>query len=554
MLLALGGLVALVLLAILWKLFLDPAGKVCWEWKAPDQQSATRILASGDSGVTVLAGNTVVVLDPLKGTVGRTIALPTVGSADAEKIDLEQEQALELEYGWPGRDGSRNLHLLSDGSILRQTHDTLVRLGTDGKALFTSSFDEGRLGCLALSPDLARAYYVATLPLDLAVARKGRELLKQAQAEMRKAFDETGGYETGTPGAGNTMKALRQKLVTAQEMLAQTGTRLVCLDLQSGKELWASPKLKKGTAITALSVGPKAAHAVFLATPATPAQPTDKTTGASLSLLAFGAADGSRIWQTELPATLAWGPVPAGDLVLIQAGEQLTAFAADGTVAYTLNLPEKAGLRPLLRDGLLLLVGGDSCRCLDATTGKEKWGVLLATGEGDIVVASTRIYLAGQIEERLADKDVKLPPAYKELEKMPEFSHVLEQAKRKVVQVVLAVERESGRELWRVRHAYGIPLGDDRRFILVADTARTGAIEMVTGGKGTTLIRQFNARNGKQMYARQSDLGFAEPCLVGKRVVGLTYPRQPHASIFNPGAGQQTEPASPQGVAAYRVR
>ena len=171
------------------------------------------------------------------------------------------------------------------------------------------------------------------------------------------------------------------------------------------------------------------------------------------------------------------------------------------------------------------------------------------------MVAAKRVYLAGEVEEQLADKDVKLPPAYKELEKMPELSGVLNQARKKVVQLVVAVDRESGQELWRIRNAYGTPLGDDTRFILVADTAQTSVVEMATGGKGITLIRQFNPRNGKQMYLRQSDLGFAEPRLVGNRIIGRTYPRSERPSVFNPGAGQEeAEATQPQGVAAYRAK
>lgn len=553
MFLALGSLVAIALFVIVWRLFLDPAGKVCWQWQAPAGQGATRILASGDTAVTVLAGSRVIVLDPVTGREARSFVMPMSAAAAAAGDEPEPEP--EPEYAWDDGFRGGSLHVLSDGSILRQTHDTLDRVGTDGAVMYAMACEEGSISRLTLSPDLARAFYVATMPLDLTVARKGKALLRQAQAEMDKAFEDTAMSETATPGDNAKMKALRQKLEAAQDMLAQTRTSIVCLDLQSGREVWSSPKMKKGTTVRALAAGLNRVYAVFaISTPAAAGE-DDGTAGSTLSLFALSAADGSRLWQAAVPVTLEWGPVPVGDLVLTQADDELKAFAADGTEAYSLTLPEKHGAPPLLRDGLLLLIGGSSCRCLDATTGKEKWGVLLATGEHGIVVASRRVYLAGQVQENLADKDMKLPPAYKELEKMPELSSVLEQARKKVVQLVVAVDRESGQELWRIRHAYGTPLGDDARLILVADTAQTSMIEMATGGKGMTIVRQFNARNGKPIYRRQSELGFAEPCLVGKRVIGLTYPRTKRPSVFNPGAGQEeVGPTPPQGLAAYRVK
>jgi outer membrane protein assembly factor BamB len=555
MFLALGSLVAAALLAIVWTLFLDPAGKLRWQWQAPAGQGATRILAADDTGVTVLAGNTVVVLDPATGTEARTFVLPKGGTAGSAAGDGEgQEQEQEEAYGWDGGLGGGNLQVLRDGGILRRTHDTLARVSSDGAVKFAKTYAEGSIGHLALSPDLSRAFYVATVPVDVAVARQGKALLRQTQAELEKAFEAAGGFETGVPADTAKLKALRQKMAAAQEMLAQTRTGIICLDLQSGQETWATPKMKKGTAVTALSAGANAVYAVFTSTTPSASRDDDDTIAVSLSLFALNAADGSRLWQAELPMALEWGPTPAGDMVLVQAGESLKAFAADGAEAYTLPLPGKTRAQPLLRNGVLLLIGDTSCRCLDAATGKEKWGVLLATGDRDIVVAEKRLYLAGQIEEHLADKDVKLPPAYKELEKMPELSGVLEQAKKKVVQVVLAVDRESGKELWRIRNAYGTPLGNDARFILVADTAQTSLIEMATGGKGMTIVRQFNAKNGKQMYLRQSDLGFAEPHLVGKRIIGLTYARTERPSAFNPGAGMEgLGPTLPQGLAAYRT-
>ncbi len=550
--LALGSLVALGLLAIAWALFLDPAGKLCWQWRAPASQSGTRVLASSAAGVTVLSGSTVVVLDPAKGTELRTFVLPRADGAPTAAADGSAEDG----YDGDERGGENDLRVLTDGSILRQTPDTLARIGTDGATAYSKTYEEGSISHVVLSPDLARAFYVATVPLDVAVARKAQTLQRQARAELDKAFEASGGFETGAAADNAVVKALRQRLAAAQETLAQTRTGIVCLDLQSGQEVWTTPKMKKGTAVTGLTAGSKAVFAVFaMGAPAAPREEDDDAPASNLVLFALNAADGNRLWQAELPATLAWGPLPTADRVLIQAGETLTAFAADGTEAYSLPLPEKTWTQPLLRDGLLLLVSESSCRCLDAATGREKWGVLLTTRERDIVVAAKRVYLAGEVEEQLADKDVKLPPAYKELEKMPELSGVLNQARKKVVQLVVAVDRESGQELWRIRNAYGTPLGDDTRFILVADTAQTSVVEMATGGKGITLIRQFNPRNGKQMYLRQSDLGFAEPRLVGNRIIGLTYPRSERPSVFNPGAGQEeAEATQPQGVAAYRAK
>jgi len=239
----------------------------------------------------------------------------------------------------------------------------------------------------------------------------------------------------------------------------------------------------------------------------------------------------------------------------VQSEGEVRAIGPEGSEAYAIPIGEDSYSQPVALDGRLWVLGEDHARCYDASTGQEKWGLRLAVRENGILACGRRAYVAGEVEETLAEEDVKLPAAYKDAEALPEVKGIVERARKKTVHVVVAVDQDTGEELWRVRNAYGTLLGDAKRFVLLADTAQTSLLEMATGGKGTTVVRQFSTRKGKQLYTRQSDLGFREPRLVGKRVVGLVYERKESPSLFKPGSMDESGPSRrPEGVAAYRVK
>jgi hypothetical protein len=56
------------------------------------------------------------------------------------------------------------------------------------------------------------------------------------------------------------------------------------------------------------------------------------------------------------------------------------------------------------------------------------------------------------------------------------------------------------------------------------------------------------------MYLRQSVLGFSEPRLVGKRLIGLAYERTERPSVFHPGGGEGNGMPKALGLAAYRLK
>lgn len=544
------GLFVLAALAIAWRFFLDPAGKVCWQWNGAQASGPATVIGADAAGVTVVSGSTVVVLDAVSGRETRSFALPGQGpgAGGAPAGDTGDEDDDDVRYAFAGFSGQ--FRVLEDGSLLREKRDGLCRITTAGQTAFEQTYEEGSIANLVIAPDAMRAVYVVTVPADLAVAKKARAALRQAEAELEKAIEAAGGNDAVGGEETEKTKAFYKRIQAAHSVLAQTRTGIVCLDLTTGKEAWASPKMKKGVSVNALSADASTVRAVFMS----PSGEGGEAGGVSWGIVALSLADGSRRWQAALPDAPNWGPEVCGDLTLVHTGKELKAFKPDGSDAWTLKLPEKAGLRPVWREGVLLLLGESGCRCLDPATGKEKWGVVLGLSERGVVVGGKRVYLAGEVEESLADKDMKLPPAYKELDNMPELKGIMEQARKRIVPMVVALDRESGQELWRLRNAYGQPLGDDRRFVLVADTAQTSLLEAATGGKGVTLIRQINPKNGKQMYSRQSTLGFDEPVLIGKRVVGLAYERSERPSVFNPGAGLDSAGPKPLGVAAYRVK
>jgi outer membrane protein assembly factor BamB len=544
--LVLGGLVTVLVFCFAWSVFLDPAGKVCWQWRPPAGTTVTRILGCDASGVTVLAGNTVVVLDPVKGKELRAFTLPVAAApgdpAASEGGDEDADFA-----------GGAAIRTLPDGALLQQSQNGLRCLDRDGTGKFTKTLAEGSLRHLVLSPDQSRAYCVTTVPTDVAAATRAKASLRQAHAEIRKAYGGADSLVEDLRAEPPALTALRARAAAAYEVLAQTRTGILCCDLQSGNELWASPKMKKGTSVEGLAAGANALYAVIGMGDAR--SDVDASEPASVFLFALSPADGQRLWQASLKASPSWGPTPVGDLVLVQSEEEVQAFGPDGSVAYAIPLGEDSYSQPEVLAGLLWILGENGARCHDAATGQEKWGLRLAVRENGILACGKRVYVSGEVEETLADKDVKLPAAYQDVAKLPEVKGILEQARKKTVHVVVAVDRDTGEELWRVRNAYGALLGDEKRFVLVADTAQTSLLEMATGGKGTTVVRQFSTRKGKQLYIRQSDLGFMQPRLVGKRIVGIVYERTERPSLFTPGSLEASGPSlRPHGVAAYRVK
>jgi len=525
---------------LVWKLFLDPSGKIAWQWNRQVDLYAMRILDANQDRVILIADNEVVTLDSDKGTVLSSFPLKQDETEDDD--GNWRLRALRARFSLAG--DASGLHVLEKG-FYQLGPDTLERLGPDGNAVFAKEYEEGGIAGFVVSPDQAHAFYVATTPVDLDVAKEARTTLAAAEKEFKEALKEQGWAEDEAPRDTPKMAAARKKIQAAMEDLAQVKRHITALDFASGAERWTK-KLRNEVQLPKVAAGNNHLYGLFLT--------QNEEEGASTVLCALKASDGKRHWQVKLPALPAWGPHVAEGLLLFELLDELHVLTEDGKEKYVIDVPERASGNHVVEDGLLLVLGRGAVFCHDLQTGDKLWDLAMSFSRDRLVVGRKRIFAGGYVEEKLAKKDLKLPPAYKELGKMKELSGVVKQATTRTVPVVLGLDRKTGAELWRRRNVFGRIMGDDKRLIAVADTANTSFINMATGAKGVTVIRQLNVRNGKNLYERHSEIGFNSPVLAGKRVVGVAYERQKTAGTLNPFGGGDSDKVKTQGIAAFVVR
>lgn len=156
--------------------------------------------------------------------------------------------------------------------------------------------------------------------------------------------------------------------------LAAAPHHLICLDADSGQELWRRSvdrlRLDGNTAFAALGADPLDAYATALA---------QATTDKALLAPYAGLAKWLKEQSTGVVHAAATCPVVADGTVWVQFGTGVAAcFALDGTVRWeratgaAWNHAEQG--QSLLVDGLFIIqVGGDELLALDAATGAERW-------------------------------------------------------------------------------------------------------------------------------------------------------------------------------------
>ncbi|OGV72852.1 MAG: hypothetical protein A3K19_16845 [Lentisphaerae bacterium RIFOXYB12_FULL_65_16] len=550
---------------LVWKFFLDPSGKICWQWQNDAPLESMAILASNDKEITVLAKDKVVVLDPKKGTLIRSFEVPDdrpgkkggkkgrkQAADDEDDGDDGEEFSLSYSFGY----GSPPLVVVKDGSLMKIGASQVSRVTTDGKAKYTKVYEEGHVAHFGISPDHTVAYYVSTVPEDVAAAKQAKADLKAAREEYERTVGGAGEGEIPRQTEGS-IKA-RAKIEAAYAVLQQTKTHIVAIDVDTGEERWTK-KLKKQVHLYSTAAGADHFIGFFMTQPERVEATDVEAPAPEWTLCSLQAEDGKRSWQAKMVDRPEWGPQFVQGVTLLQMGNELQAITEDGTEKYTIAISggkKRTEVDFVVREGLLFMVSQGGARCYDLETGKEKWGIAMSFYGDDLLVSKERIYVSGFIEEKLLDKDMKLPPAYEELKKTDgDLFKGFGGGGTKTIAIMVALDRETGKELWKLRNTYGWPRGDDKRFLLIADTARTSQMEMLTGGEGITVIRQFNARSGKELYMRRNNIGFTSPVLIGDRLIGLAFERRRTASLLNPAGGDgDDQPTKGLGVAAFKVR
>ncbi len=516
---AVGGLVCIGLLFIVWKLFLDPAGRIAWSWVEPADPEEIRVLAATPERIVVHAGEQIATLNPRNGKVLSTFALARDGAvaAGADPDDADDATASDATLVLQrlrGRTASLALLEVQGDGLVAVSRSSVRRYDLTGKLTFEAKEKDGAIALPLLSADGTRLFYQVSVKAAADSAAPAADEAAQEAAALRAFLDRR--------------------------------VKLAALDAGTGAPLW-SKLLEKGVAVEHLVAGARNLIGVFVWTPS-----EDK---AEVAICALAGDTGKMSWRVKLPGPPAWGPVVADGRVLFVSEDELHAVSEDGEAKYRLPAPAKGRPEFSARGGLLFATSASGVRCYRLDDGKELWRLGIAIADADaITVTAERVFLVGEVEDGQA-ANLKLPPGLEEAQKaLPEMGAILQAAAKRTVPLLVALNRETGQELWRVRRVYGTVVGDEHRLVALTDTAQTSMLEMATGGKGVTLVRQFNPRTGAEWYCRQHDIGVSHPVMVGRWLIGTAYERTRRPSLLggmNVGTG-----ADPQGlgIVAFRLK
>lgn len=330
---------------------------------------------------------------------------------------------------------------------------------------------------------------------------------------------------------------------------------LSCLDLDSGKSLW-SVHLGERERIGEIAASADLCFALH--------ESWTERYEVHAVLRAYDADSGKPRWEASLPASPTWGPVAAGDLVLIQLNDTFHAFSSAGRAVWTREMPTTISGKRLL-DEALLINTANGTQLLESATGNRRWqspGSLVLdsiSAQDDRLLAIG--FIAGAEDAEEADAEESPGPFPGSLEKNKDLLSDMGIDLGKMsgssapLPSLVCIDAGTGRLRWQVPKVYGDLCSDGERLVLVMDTARTSILEKVSGGKGVLVLRQYDPGNGKMLYSRTSDVGLRNPRICGNRLVGIWYERTERPSLMSGfSSGIDISPPKALGVVAFRLR
>ncbi len=361
-----------------------------------------------------------------------------------------------------------------DGSIVLHDSEHLLIIGRDGRVTFSYVFD--RPVChLAIAPDLSRAWFV-----------------------LPPAFD-----------------------------YAQQKNILPCsiggLDLKTGDRLWQQQP-EGDLRVTELLA--TASHLLVLTSNSFPSSYSDEETESVTILQALSLTTGKPAWQMKLPQFPEYGPVLADGIILLQVEQRLHGVAVDGRKLWSIDLDPVNPPACVAAEGLLFLATPGGTECRDVQTGTVLWSADTQLDGQFLRVTDQRILASGLAAPDAATAGTgPLPPAYDELDsvikEMSGNEGGLAMLLRKPVCVCL--DRASGKTVWTAENVLGELFFDGDRLVECLDSSQGGPLAGLTGGKGFTIVQQYNVKNGARLYRRQLDIGLLPFGLAAGRLVGVTY-------------------------------
>lgn len=572
------ALLALMLLGVAWLLWIfvvHPTGKLIWQWDREQAQGELAILRQDEKQLTVRAGNSIVFLSTANGKVIKELKLKELPVPEKPKTAAKV----------------RNDDDDDDFADLAAGHTAIVPLG-DGylahnrRAVAFYQAD----GTQTMVRDAGENFYSVTLP-----SPDGKVLYCTQEDPLPPMPKIDICYMDDRPlPLTPEQKALQEEYRKKMEARRQT---MLCLELPGGKELW-SMRQDKGVHISEAVLTDSTL--IFLATWAREDTERPKANDWDSRMLyqrilcGVNRETGKMAWRVKdvdqgisglrrapngmilFTTTQRVKVEGAAAAASSEAGEDgddeesaaaatgkkakarytseliLHAIHPDGTEKYTLNLKQKYPGEII--DSVMLVSANDTITGYDLDTGKELWAVTFEDVE-TLALSPTTIFitgLKGSGASKRKPQDDKMP-SIDDVQDMKQLAQAAKNAGGPDIPYLHAFDRQTGKELWNARAVYGQLLADAKRIVTVADTAKTSILEATTGGKGETLMKQFNPRNGKLYYVRNHEIGFRNPKLTGNLLVGVMFERRQTSSAMH-GNVVHTTPAKLLGVAAWRVK
>lgn len=281
---------------------------------------------------------------------------------------------------------------------------------------------------------------------------------------------------------------------------------------------------------------------------------------ASYRLTAFSWSEGKPRWEVDLPSAPVWGPVATGNRLFLQVGTTFFAFAEDGTTAW--KLPVEGSVRPesFALNDRLYLVDDQGTVCYDSATGSRRWRTNVQLADRFVASRGKRLLVTG-FTGAAAGAIQNLPPAYRQMDDIIREMGGDAAARGGLASAMqdpalFCLDDRTGEVLWEQDRAVGQMFLRDDCLVQVFDSSDLSLLEMVAGGRGATIIEQFNPANGKSYYRRQLDIGFEPFGVVAGRLVGIAWERSERVGLIHlaQGATDTDALAAPGAIGVVGIR
>ncbi len=458
--LGLGAAAVLAVGFIVYRVFLDPSGKVVWRWTPESAEGgdsiSLRILGRDQDKARILIGDTLYTLD-----------------LDNGKI-VSKFQSDDLA-------GLRN-YVIKDGQIIGSSPVRVFRAGCDGSNPSNLKFTAMAVSTPVLTSDLSTAYFITEEPLE-EVGRSGR-LRRQS---VLHALDLGTGNESWTT---ELKKGASVSLVGAVDR-----NPLIFLRYKLVK------RRKKKTS------GAK-----------TKAEPTKLVR--RLELLAHDSGKTRR--RASVPEALEWGPKLINGWVLFRLGKSLHTLNFDQKSEY--KFPVEVKFREpkyLIRDSQLLILYSSSTVCYDLATGKQQWKLNAGAYSDGVFITKKCIYMLGSRSEKSTLKLDSLPGFGQMPEGLAkDFGLGTGMKMKRSVSFLAAIDRRKGKIIWQKDHARGDLVADGKRVVLIMNTKETSNFSFFID-ENDVVVRQYDPGSGSLMYEQVTPkIALGDSILMGDRVLG----------------------------------